>query len=160
LHIDLTAFLRHHAEIPMPVFQQAFSPVKSKSLAPRKMTQNTAQKCDERNRRVTKRILLSPMVWVLAFSTIAMSASPIHARATQSSSSATQCTGADHAPADVTSATPIAQETPPAKTAGMVWVNTDTGVYHKPGSRWYGKSKHGKYMLEVDAIKAGYKPAK
>ena len=43
---------------------------------------------------------------------------------------------------------------------GMVWVNTDTGVYHRKGSRWYGKTKHGKYMLEEDAIKAGYKAAK
>jgi hypothetical protein len=42
----------------------------------------------------------------------------------------------------------------------MVWINTDTGVYHKQGTRWYGKTKHGKYMLETDAIKAGYKPAK
>ena len=48
----------------------------------------------------------------------------------------------------------------PAKSAGMVWVNTDSGVYHKQDSRWYGKTKHGKYMLEPDAIKAGYKPAK
>ena len=39
----------------------------------------------------------------------------------------------------------------------MVWVNTDTGVYHKPGSRWYGKTKQGKWMTEQDAIKAGYK---
>jgi hypothetical protein len=36
----------------------------------------------------------------------------------------------------------------------MVWVNTDSGVYHKQDSRWYGKTKHGKYMLEADAIKA------
>lgn len=51
---------------------------------------------------------------------------------------------------------------PPAqtKTAGMVWVNTASGMYHKQGSRWYGKTKKGKYMLEEDAIKAGYKPAK
>jgi len=33
-------------------------------------------------------------------------------------------------------------------------------MYHKQGTRWYGKTKHGKYMLEADAIKAGYKPAK
>jgi hypothetical protein len=37
----------------------------------------------------------------------------------------------------------------------MVWVNTDTGVYHK-GGRWYGKTKSGKFMSEADAIKAGY----
>lgn len=43
---------------------------------------------------------------------------------------------------------------------GMVWVNIASGVYHKPGSRWYGKTKRGKYMLEQDAMKAGYKPAR
>ena len=49
---------------------------------------------------------------------------------------------------------------PPEKGAGMVWVNTAAGVYHKPGTRWYGKTKKGKNMLETDAIKAGYKAAK
>jgi hypothetical protein len=39
----------------------------------------------------------------------------------------------------------------------MVWVNTDSGIYHKPGTRWYGKTKQGKYMTEADAVKAGYK---
>jgi hypothetical protein len=42
----------------------------------------------------------------------------------------------------------------------MVWVNTDSGVYHKEGSRYYGKTKTGKYMSESDAVKAGYRPAK
>jgi len=37
----------------------------------------------------------------------------------------------------------------------MVWVNTETHVYHKQGSRWYGKTKHGKYMSEQEAINAG-----
>ena len=41
----------------------------------------------------------------------------------------------------------------------MVWVNTDSGIYHKPGTRYYGKTKQGKYMSEADAIKAGYHPA-
>jgi hypothetical protein len=45
----------------------------------------------------------------------------------------------------------------PSKNGGMVWVNTESGVYHKRRSRWYGKTKQGKYMLEADAIKAGYK---
>jgi len=42
----------------------------------------------------------------------------------------------------------------------MVWVNTDSGVYHKEGSRYYGKTKTGKYMSEADAQKAGYRVAK
>jgi hypothetical protein len=42
----------------------------------------------------------------------------------------------------------------------MVSVNTNTGVYHKPGSRYYGKTKVGKYMTEGDAKKAGYHAAK
>jgi hypothetical protein len=46
-----------------------------------------------------------------------------------------------------------------AKSAGKVWVNTDTGVYHK-GGRWYGKTKQGKFMSEDDAKKAGYHEAK
>jgi hypothetical protein len=43
---------------------------------------------------------------------------------------------------------------------GMVWVNTDTHVYHKQGSRYYGTTKKGKYMTEADAIKEGDKAAK
>ena len=37
----------------------------------------------------------------------------------------------------------------------MVWVNTDSHVYHKEGDRWYGRTKNGKYMKESDAIKEG-----
>jgi hypothetical protein len=43
---------------------------------------------------------------------------------------------------------------------GMVWVNLDSGVYHYEGSRFYGKTKNGKYMSESDAINAGYHAAK
>jgi hypothetical protein len=46
-----------------------------------------------------------------------------------------------------------------AKTGGKVWVNTDSGVYHKSG-RWYGATKEGKFMTEQDAIHAGYRAAK
>jgi hypothetical protein len=42
----------------------------------------------------------------------------------------------------------------------MVWVNTETKVYHKESSRFYGRTKKGQYMTEADAMKAGYRAAK
>src|SRR5207302_11378194 len=38
---------------------------------------------------------------------------------------------------------------------GLVWVNTESHIYHKEGSRFYGKTKQGKYVSEADAIKEG-----
>jgi len=52
-----------------------------------------------------------------------------------------------------------AQQTREANGGGVVWVNTDSRIYHKPGTRWYGKTKHGKYMTEADAKRAGYRAA-
>ena len=50
--------------------------------------------------------------------------------------------------------------TNPAGGGGQVWVNTDTHVYHKEGSKRYGRTKHGKYLSEAEAIKEGDQPAK
>jgi DNA uptake protein ComE-like DNA-binding protein len=47
---------------------------------------------------------------------------------------------------------------PPAK--GMVWVNLDSKIFHREGDTWYGRTKHGQYMSEADALKAGYREAK
>lgn len=60
-----------------------------------------------------------------------------------------------HAPVNNASASDIAA----AQASGKVWVNTETGVYHK-GGRYYGKTKQGKFMTESEAQKAGYRPAK
>ncbi len=79
--------------------------------------------------------------------------------ASASSPSASSASGSQASTAQASSGA-AKQQTSQAKSAGMVWVNTESGVYHKQGTRWYGKTKHGKYMLEADAIKAGYKPAK
>jgi hypothetical protein len=64
--------------------------------------------------------------------------------------------------------TPIAPETKPQPTSTaqdsqkkevQVWVNTKSGLYYCPNSRWYGTTKQGKYMSECAALKAGYKSA-
>ena len=42
----------------------------------------------------------------------------------------------------------------------QVWVNTATGIYQYPGTRWYGNTKQGKFMSEKDAIAQGYRAAR
>ena len=57
---------------------------------------------------------------------------------------------------------PIVHETktaPETSTASEVWVNTRSGKYWKPGSRFYGKTKAGEFMSELEALDRGYSPA-
>lgn len=65
-------------------------------------------------------------------------------------------------------APPVAQAGAPAPPTGpapspdpgpQVWVNTKTGVYHRPGSRWYGATAEGQYMGQGAADAAGYHAA-
>ena len=37
----------------------------------------------------------------------------------------------------------------------QVWVNTASGVYHYPGTRWFGKTKQGEFMSEAEAKSKG-----
>ena len=41
----------------------------------------------------------------------------------------------------------------------MVWVNTESGVYHCPKSSDWGTTRRGRYLTEADASAAGHKAA-
>lgn len=51
---------------------------------------------------------------------------------------------------------PTDAEIADAKAKGEVWVNTSSKAYHKADDKYFGKTKHGKFMSEEDAQKAGY----
>jgi hypothetical protein len=104
----------------------------------------------------TKLVRLGVMLCLLAalFGTTAVVAS-------QTTSSASQATSASDKSKNTKSPSGSASESEiaAAKASGKVWVNLDSGVYHK-GGRWYGKTKNGKFMTPDEATKAGYKAAK
>ena len=54
--------------------------------------------------------------------------------------------------------TSVVRETKVA-TDNDVWVNTRSGKYWRAGSRYYGKTKQGEFMSELDALDRGYSPA-
>ena len=58
-----------------------------------------------------------------------------------------------------TTSAPSDKDIADAKAKGLVWVNTNSKVYHKDGE-FYGKTKKGEFMTEPDAIKAGNRAAK
>lgn len=73
------------------------------------------------------------------------------------------------AAAPVEAPPPTAAPTPPGSAPegeaggtapGEVWVNTRSGKYFPPGSRYYGNTKVGEYMSEQQARRSGYTPAK
>ena len=37
----------------------------------------------------------------------------------------------------------------------VVWLNTNSGIYHEKGMRWYGRTKSGAYVCKKEADAAG-----
>jgi hypothetical protein len=75
------------------------------------------------------------------------------------SSAAASPAAVSSAPAKNRSAQAAANPPAPGGGHGLVWVNTDSHVYHKEGSRFYGRTKKGKYMTEAEAAKEGNRAA-
>jgi len=93
---------------------------------------------------------ISPLV------TVAVKAAPAASR--PAPASASKPSAASKSSASSTAGMAESAGPPPVK--GMVWVNTETKVFHREGDKWYGNTKHGKYMNEADALKAGYRETK
>jgi hypothetical protein len=78
----------------------------------------------------------------------------------KTSAAAASPAAASPAPARAASTGAATKAAAPGGGHGLVWVNTETHVYHKEGSRFYGTTKKGKYMTEAEAMKEGNKAAK
>ena len=85
-------------------------------------------------------------------STRPTAAPPAAARSTHAGRSAT--TGSTALPAGAYAMESEAKAHCP--TDAVVWANTSSKAYHKSGTKYYGKTKHGAYMCLKDAEVAGY----
>jgi hypothetical protein len=88
------------------------------------------------------------LAFALLFVVSTLTFAPASAAAQPQSNTAAQTKNAPPDPSKIKQA--------PGGGNGKVWVNTETKVYHMEGDEWYGKTKHGKYMTEDEAKKAGY----
>jgi pyruvate/2-oxoglutarate dehydrogenase complex dihydrolipoamide acyltransferase (E2) component len=77
----------------------------------------------------------------------------------KTSAAAASPAAASRAPAKSASAETATNPPAPGGGHGLVWVNTESHVYHREGSHFYGTTKKGKYMTEAEAIKEGNKAA-
>jgi hypothetical protein len=95
--------------------------------------------------------------------TLGLTVSPLTlAQAAQSGSSTTAPSSTTPAPSGTTSGKHVQQfkTEAEAKSAcgsqSVVWANTSSHALHAPGSKYYGKTKHGAYVCETTAMQSGY----
>jgi hypothetical protein len=83
-------------------------------------------------------------------------AAPAASEATASTTSAPAPAAAPAAAPARTTASNASTAAPAPANPTDVWVNLSTKAYHCPGAKYYGTTKHGKYMSEADARAAGF----
>lgn len=150
------------AQSPTPMESPAASPAKHRAhkkteatASPAAATEASASPAAKRGRKAKATAAAaavspspSPAKKTLAdFFKPKTSASPAAATAPAATGATTAETAVRPAPA-------------PGAGHGLVWVNTETHIYHREGTRFYGKTKKGKYVTEQEAIKEGDKAAK
>jgi hypothetical protein len=107
------------------------------------MIQNSASNTE------SNRLMRSTVFLILVFALLV----PGTARAQQTSPVAAPNSQASQ----TKSAVPLGSSNSSAEV--QVWVNTNSGVYHCPGTHWYGATKSGSYMKQSEAQQKGYRPA-
>jgi len=106
------------------------------------------------------RVEMKTMTWLAALYLLFSLSVPSALAKPQADTSTQQTTPTKTTKKKATSAgSASASEIAAAKAKGEVWVNLDTGIYHK-GGLWHGKTKNGKFMTQQEAKAAGYKESK
>ena len=187
--ISFAAISLLQAQSPTPAESPAASPAKHRThkkaeatASPAAVTEASPSPAAKRGRKAKTTVEASPSPTGAAVSAspaakggrktkttaapAAVSPSPSPAKKTladffKPKTSASPVAAAGPAATTTSAATRVAQATPaPGGGHGLVWVNTESHIYHKEGSRFYGKTKKGKDVSEADAIKEGDKTSK